>query len=71
MAFFRHRQKEATNSNGGMFKVGVLVVNGRAMLKAKEKLDKINKEANEKKQQKIRRSQKRKSRQQLFLSVGE
>ena len=43
---------KATNSASGMFKVGVLVVNSRAMLRAKEQLDDMEKEAKEKKQQK-------------------
>ncbi len=52
LEFFRRWQRGATNITGGMSKVGVLVVNRRAMLKAKDKLDEMNKEANEKKQKK-------------------
>ena len=36
---------KATNSAGGMFKIGIHIINGRAMLKAKERLDQIEEDA--------------------------
>ncbi len=45
---------KVTNSAGGMFKIGMLVVNSRVMLKSNEKLDEIKKEADEKRQQKTK-----------------
>ena len=53
---------KATNSAGGMFKIGLLVVNSRVMLKAKDRVDEMKKMRRRRGSRRLRRRQIRWSR---------
>ncbi len=53
-----------------MFKIGLLVVDSHAMFKAKEKMDEMKKEVEEKRQKKTKEKVEKRSRRQLLLSIS-